>query len=188
VSNNGEAVSRDDMSASAERANVLRDEVITEIVRTLKRLPTGRLKGVELLIKSPAGRIFLPRSAHGMSLFNRLQGIDAVFSRCEQQLMRNASSMECFDKKMGLERRMFEINTVLVEVAAEMAIEFHAEDASRDEAIEAKVKSIKAERKQEKEPAKAGRGPKANRDKSVPPAIEEATDATVTTSEVVIPE
>lgn len=125
-----------------------RADIESGIVRALKRIPYGRLKAIEALTRSETGRVFAPRSAHGMSLFNRLQDVDAVFSRCEQRVMREATSMASFDTKMALERRMFELNSVLVEFVAEMAIDYGVEDASREKVIVTKINELKDERAQ----------------------------------------
>ncbi len=138
-----------------------RDSVINDIVQLMKHMPVGRLNGVAFLLRSPAGsRIFSPRTAHGMSLFNRLQGIDDIFAKCEHRVMRHATSMDAYQQKMALEQRMFELNTVLVDVGATMAMEFNIDKTSFDEAIDERIKAMKQERKRA---AQAEKGAKRSR-------------------------
>jgi len=143
-----------------------REDTMSGIVRSLSRVPNGKLSGVERLVNSPTGRVFTPRSSYGFLLFNRLVTVDAVYGRCEQQVIRRASSLETFDDKVALERRMFELNAFLIEFVADMALTLKVEDAVRDPAIEEAIRRLKAERESSAQPGKAARAGRASRDRA----------------------
>ena len=143
----------------AERPDVSREDTVSGIVRSLNRASHGKLNGVERLVNSPAGRVFSPRSSYGPVLFQRFVTVDAVYARCEQQVIRRTSSPETFEAKVALERRMFELSAFLIEFVADMALTYQVADSVRDPVIEEAIARMRAERdgaRPKKRSARAG--------------------------------
>jgi len=165
MSANDDGAKRNEATVTTAEGLPSREDTVSDIVRSLNRVPHRKLGGVQRLVNSPMSRVFTPRSLHGLSLFSRLMAIDAVFSRCEQEVMRRASSMASFDEKMALERRMFELNTALVGFVAEMAVDFKVEDVVHDPAIADAIKGVKQARQPVKQPPKSGKARQPGKDR-----------------------
>lgn len=128
-----------------ERRTLIRNEAMSAIQQLLKRMSYGRLRAVEQLIRSDAGRVISPRSAHGMALFSRLQEVDAVFARCEQKLMRDATLSDSRRLKIEIDDQMFTLSAVMTETAAKMAVDCDIENASNDRFVNNRIREMKAE-------------------------------------------